>query len=144
MQHIEVRIGSIPITAKLLLYTLLITGAISSAITSFLGAAINNSSFLDFLMWGLALPLMGIGFIAIILLIAKRWQRIGGVILLGMMLYSLAGVLYQYNKELGLFYDHPYLIAPFLVMIVSWAISGVIIIVRGKSFLVVKKLSRTD
>lgn len=144
MKYSGLKIGSIPITSKLLLYTLLITGVISGTITSLLGVAINNSSFLDFLMWGLALPLMGIGFIAIILLIAKRWQRIGGAILLAVMLYSLAGVLYEYNNELGLFYDHPYLIALFLVMIFSWAISGVIIIVRGKSFLVVKKLSRTD
>ena len=132
MRNSRLKIGSIPITAKLLLYTLLTISVISGAITSFLGAAINNSSFLELFMWGLTPPLMGIGFIAIILLVAKRWQRVGGAILLGMALYTLSGFFYQYNQELGSFYDHPYLIAPFLVMIVSWAISGVIIIIRGK------------
>lgn len=128
MKYSGLKIGSIPITAKLVLYTLLIIGVVSSTITSLLAAAVNNSGFLDFVMWGLGPPLMGIGFIAIILFIAKKWQRIGGVTLLGVMLYSLAGFLYQYSHEWGAFYDHPYLIAPFLVMIVSWAISGLIII----------------
>ena len=138
MKYSGLKIGLIPITAKLLLYTLLIIGVVSSAITSLLAAAVNNIGFLDFVMWGLGPPLMGIGFIAMVLLIVKRWQRIGGALLLGMMVYTLSGFLYQYSHEWGAFYDHPYLIAPFVVMIVSWALSGAIIIIRGTNFLATK------
>ena len=138
MKYNGLKIGSIPITAKLLLYTLLTISVISSAITSFLGAATNNSSILEIIMWGSSFTLISTGFIAVILLVSKRWQRIGGAILLGIALYTLSGFLYQYNRENGLFYDHTYLIAPFLVIIVSWTISGVILITRGKGFLVEK------
>lgn len=138
MQNRELKIGTIPVTAKLLLYTLLTISVISGAVASVLGAVVNNSSLIEIFMWGLSPPLMVIGFIAIILLVAKRWQRVGGVILLGVALYTLFGLFYQYNQKFGLFYDHPYLIAPFMVMIVSWVISGVIIIIRGKSFLMAK------
>jgi hypothetical protein len=128
MKNDRLKIGSIPITAKQLLYTLLAISVISGAIASVLGEAVSSSSFIEILMWGLTPPLLAIGLIAVVLLVAKRWHRVGGAILLGMSLYTLSGLLYQYNQERGLFYDHPYLIAPFLVMILSWAVSGGIII----------------
>ena len=91
MKYSRLKIGSIPITARLLLYTLLTISVISGSITSIWGAAIDNSGGLETLMWGLTLPLLSIGFIAIVLLVAKRWHRIGGAILLGMAIYNLSG-----------------------------------------------------
>ena len=67
MQHSGLRIGTIPITAALLLYTLLTVSVISGVVVNVLRASINTNSFLELFIYGLISLLMGIGFIAIIL-----------------------------------------------------------------------------
>lgn len=75
MQHSVLKIGSIPITTKLLLYTLLTIGVISGAITSVLGAVVDNSSFIEIFMWGLFPPLMAIGFIDLVTRLRKHYGQ---------------------------------------------------------------------
>ena len=128
MKNSRVKIGRIPITTELLLYTLLTISVISSVVGNVLNAAINSSNFLELFISGLISLLIVIGMIAIIWGVVKRWHRVGGAIFLAIAIYMLWGLLYAYNQELGLLYDYPYLVAPALVWTVSWAISGVIII----------------
>ena len=138
----KLKIGSIPITAKLLLYTLLTISVISSVLVNTLHWVTLSESFLEIFIMGLVSLLAGIGFIAIILAIilevVERWHRIGGVIFLGIAIYMLWGILYSYNQELSPFYNHPYLLVPLLMVALSWVIYGVIIIIHGKSFLTAK------
>ncbi|MFC1865370.1 hypothetical protein ACFLYB_01485 [Chloroflexota bacterium] len=138
MQDRELRIGRIPITAELLLYTLLAISVISGVVVNVLKAAINISSFPELFIYGLISLLLGIGIIAIIWEVVKRRRRVGGAIFLAIAIYMLWGLLYEYNHENGSLYDYPYLMAPVLVLAVSWIVSGVIIILRGKSFLSAK------
>jgi len=132
MKYSGFQIGKIPITAELLLYTLLTISVISGVIANVLKAATNTSNFFELFITGLISLLAGIGFIVIVLGLAKRWHRIGGVIFLGIALFILFSLPFSYNEELSLFYDYPYLITPLLVTALSWAISGVIIIIKGK------------
>ena len=139
MSYPRLRIGTIPVTAKLLLYTLLTISVISGVIGSvLLRAADTSNSFLEIFIIGLVSLLAGIGFIAIILGVAKRWQFVGGAIFLSLALFILFSLPSGYNMERSFLHDYPYLIVPLLVTTLSWAISGVIIIIRGKDFLVEK------
>lgn len=132
MKYSGLKIGTIPVTAKLLLYTLFTVSVISGVIGNVLLRATQTSNFLDpFIISPISL-FGSIGFFAIILEVAKKWHRVGGAILLGIALFILFSLPSGYNEEIGLFHDYPYLIAPALVSTVSWAISGVIIIVSGK------------
>ncbi len=132
MKYSGFQIGKITITAELLLYTLLTISVISGVIANVLKTATNTSSFFDLFITGLISLLAGIGFIVIVLGIAKRWHRVGGVIFLGIALFILFSLPFSYNEELSLFHNYPYLIAPALVIALSWAVSGVIIIISGK------------
>lgn len=138
MQYSGFKIGRIPITAELLLYALLTISVISGVVVNVLRASINTNSFLELFIYGLISLLMGIGFIAIIWEVTKRWHRVGGVLFIAIAIFILWGIIYSYNQGIGTFYDTPYLLAPPLVLITSLAISGTIIIMRGKSFLTTK------
>jgi len=138
MRNIELKIGRIPVTAKLLLYTLLTISVISIVIGSTLTAVTYDISSLELFIYVPVAILSGIGFVAIILEIAKRWQRVGGALFVGIAIFVFASLPSGFNEELDLFHDHPYLVAPLLVWNICWLISGIIIILRGKSFLTVK------
>ena len=132
------KIGTIPVTAELLLYTLLTISVISSVIANTLQLASQSKSFLEILITILVSLLVSIGFIAIIWEVTKRWYLVGGVLFIAIAIFILWGIIYSYNQGIGTFYDTPYLLAPLLVLITSLAISGTIIIMRGKSFLTTK------
>ena len=138
MQHSGLRIGTIPITAALLLYTLLTVSVICGVVVNVLRASINTNSFLELFIYGLISLLMGIGFIAIILEVAKRWHFIGGILFLVIGLFALISILFSYVENIGPFNDYPYLLVPVLLIYVSLTVSGVIVIMRGKSFLTAK------
>jgi hypothetical protein len=140
MKYSRLKTGTIPITAKLLLYTLLIISIISGVVGSSLVSVSYNNSSLSLFIHVLVSLLSGIGFIVIILEVAKRWQHVGGGILLAIALFILLSLPAGFNEELGLFHDYPYLLAPLLVVTISWAVSGAIIIVSGK-FLSIKSRS---
>ena len=132
MKYNGFQIGRIPITAELLLYTLLTISVISGVIANVLKTATITGGFLDLFITGLISLLTSTEFIVIVLEIAKRWHRVGGTIFLGIALFILFSLPLSYNEELSLFHDYPYLIAPLLVIALSWVISGVIIIINGK------------
>ena len=119
MRNIELKIGRIPVTAKLLLYTLLTISVISGVIGSTLKVLTNNINTLDLFIYILIAILAGIGFIAIILEVAKRWHRVGGGLFVGISIFILASLPSGFNEELHLFHDHPYIIAPVLIINIS-------------------------
>ena len=135
MKYSGFKIGRIPVTAKLLLYTLLTISVVSGIVGNSLMLATNNVSSLDFFIFyvlmGVGAMLAGIGFVAIILEVARRWQRVGGGLFIGIAIFIFASLPSGFNEELRLFHDHPYIIAPVLIINISWLISGIIIILRG-------------
>jgi drug/metabolite transporter (DMT)-like permease len=122
----------LPIIAELSVYILLIISIISGVTFNVLSAATNTNGFFDLFFTGLISLFTGIGFIVIILEVAKRWRYIGGAVFLGLAISMLFWIPSSYNGESGIFYNYPYLIAPALVIALSWAVSGVIIIIHGK------------
>lgn len=127
----------LPIVAELSLYILLIVSIISGVTLNVIKTATVTNDFFDLLLTGVIALFTGIGFIVIILEVAKRWHYVGGVIFLCLGISVFFWIPSSYSSELGLFHNHPYLIAPAIVWALTWAISGVIIIIYGK-FLSVK------
>ncbi len=132
------KIGRIPVTAKLLLYTLLTISVISGVIGSTLTAATYNISSLELFIYVLIAILGGIGVVAILLEVAKRWQHVGGGLFVGIPIIIFASLPAGFNEEFHLFHDYPYLIAPLLLWNTAWLISGIIIILRGRNLLTTK------
>ena len=139
MKYSGFKIGKIPITAQLLLYTLLTISVISGTIGSALTTANIPGSFLGYFITILVAILAGIGFVAIILEVAKRWILIGGGIFIGIALFILFSLPYGYNEAFNSHRFHAFILATLVVWNISWLISGIIIILRGKSFLTAKK-----
>ena len=132
MRRSGLKIGRIPITAELLLYALLTISVISGLIVNTSLWATQSKSLLEIFIIGLVSLLGGIGFIAIILEVAKRWYIIGGVIFLAIGLFALFSIFFSYNEELGLLHDPPYMFALALLIYVSLTVSGIIVIIKGK------------
>lgn len=122
----------LPIIAELSLYILLIISIISGVTFNVLSAATNTDGLFDLFFTGLISLFAGIGFIVIILEVTKRWRYIGGAIFLGLAISMLFWIPSSYNGESDIFNNYPYLIAPAIVCALSWAISGVIIIIYGR------------
>ena len=137
MQDRELRIGGVPITAQVLLYTMFTISVISSAIVNTLPWATQSRSFLEILIVGLVSLLVAIGFIAIILEVTKRWYFIGGILFLAIGLFALISIIFNYIENIGPFND-PYTLVLGLLVYISTTLAGLIIILRGKSFLSVK------
>jgi hypothetical protein len=138
MKYSGFKIGRIPVTAKLLLYALLTISVISGVIGSALTTANISISLLGFFVTILVAILAGIGFVAIILEAAKRWSLVGGGIFIGFALFILFSLPYGYNEAFNSHRFSPFILATLVVWNVSWLISGIIIIFRGKDILTVK------
>ncbi len=136
MRYSGLRIGTIPVSSKLLLYTLITISVISGMIGSILANI--PGSLLSIFLTILVSLLGGIGFVAIILEVAKRWSLVGGGIFLGIALVILFSLPYGDNEAFDSFRFAPYILTTLVVLNVSWLIAGIIIILRGKSFLTLK------
>lgn len=125
----------IPMTAKQILYIMLAIHIINTVFVNIFIAATITKGLVSLLIIGVLSLIASIGFTSIVLKFPSRWHLWGGGILLiiaciGLLTFSFIYFYseYWYSQDYGLFHYYPYLLAPFLVTILSWVVSGVIII----------------
>ena len=125
------KIGRIPITAKLLLYTMFAAHAVNVLIANVYMAATATVEFSHVFFIGILSILATIGFILIILSDASIWRLIGGITLFFTSIIGLGSLPFLiWAEDYGFFYPYPHLLAPFMAALLAWFISGILIMIN--------------
>lgn len=115
-------------TAKVLLYTLILVIVISTAfMNTFYSAARTDSGVLVIIGVFIFTALFTLGLISLFLKAAARWRRVGGVLFLFIALMAILALPSYYHDRGGSFTDYPFLLLPYLAVALSWTISGVLV-----------------
>ncbi len=114
-------------TAKVLLYALILVIVISTAFMNVFSGVIDERGALDIVILSIITALVTLGIISLFLKAAVRWRRVGGVLFLLMGLVAVLA-LSSYYDDRGISYtDYPFLLFPHLAMALSWVVSGVLV-----------------
>ena len=114
-------------TAKVLLYTLILVIVISITLMNVFSSVVDDRSALNIVIPSLISALFTLGLISLLLKAAIRWRRVSGVLFLLMGLGALI-ILSFYYDDRGISYtDYPFLLFPHLAMALSWVVSGVLV-----------------
>ena len=119
-------------TAKGLLYTLLTIIIIITTFTNIFISVVDDRGALDIVVFSLIMALALLGLISLFLKAAARWRRVGGVLFLLMGLMGILALPSYYHDRGDSFTDYLFLLLPYLALVLSWAISGVLVW-RGKA-----------
>jgi len=111
---------------RLLFYILLIISILSSVVANVIKLFSGNGGLLENLFAIVISALCILGFIALILEVAKKWRFIAAAIFIGlalMIFLSFSSISSEFNSS-------PYMIVLLLLSAVAWAIAGIILIVN--------------
>ncbi len=114
------------IKTTLIFYILLIISVLSSVVANIIKIFSGNGSLLENLLSIVISALCVIGFIVLILEVAKKWRFIGAVIFIGLALMIFLSFSSIYSE----FQNSIYMMVLLLVSAVAWSISGIILILN--------------
>jgi hypothetical protein len=114
------------IKTTLIFYILLIISVLSTVVANTIKIFSGNGSLLENLLSIVISALCVIGFIVLILEVAKKWRFIGAVIFIGLALMIFLSFSSIYSE----FQNSIYMMVLLLVSAVAWSISGIILILN--------------
>jgi len=124
----------IPLSAQTALYALFSIVVISGVIINIYAAIDSSGSVITVFLIAFGTFLGGIGLIALILEVTRRWHMIGGLIFLAIGLLPFVELVFRDFAEHTLA-DYPlYIIAVAFTLFASLVFSGAIIMIKGNTF----------
>ncbi len=124
----------IVVDAQTALYILFSIVVISGVIINIYGVINSSGSIITVFLIAIGTFLGGIGLIALILEVARRWHIIGGLIFLVIGLLPFAELVFKDFAEHTLANYPPYIITVAFALFASLVFSGLIMLIKGNKF----------